>query len=117
MFKEVTPVALACRLIQGGQLEMVSGGWVMPDEANTHYFAMIDQLIEGHQWLERNVGMWCLRIHSLACSQLANEQCCNWFYTITVSISISSWLLITRSHNYKSKLIAHLLEQNTDTLM
>ncbi|KAJ1529787.1 hypothetical protein ONE63_006533 [Megalurothrips usitatus] len=45
------------RFVQSGQLEFVTGGWVMNDEANTHYYNMLTQLTEGHLWLLKNLGV------------------------------------------------------------
>jgi len=43
-------------LLRKGQLEIVTGGWVMNDEANSFYYAIIEQLMLGHEWCRKNLG-------------------------------------------------------------
>ncbi|GAB6031850.1 hypothetical protein CHUAL_010250 [Chamberlinius hualienensis] len=39
-------------LLGSGRLQILAPGWVMTDEATVHLYAMLDQMIEGHQWLK-----------------------------------------------------------------
>ena len=48
------------------QLEIVTGGWVMNDEANTHYFAIIEQMVSGHEWLRQNLNETFRPVHGWA---------------------------------------------------
>ncbi|CAH0550775.1 unnamed protein product [Brassicogethes aeneus] len=44
------------KLIKTNQLEIVTGGWVMNDEANSHWISIVNQLTEGHQWLQEKLN-------------------------------------------------------------
>jgi hypothetical protein len=48
--------AIVRRLVSGGQLGFVNGGWVQHDEAASHYVAMIDQTTRGHRFLKEEFG-------------------------------------------------------------
>ena len=43
-------------LLEQGRLEVVTGGYVMPDEANSHYSALLEQLMYGHEWCNLNLN-------------------------------------------------------------
>ncbi|XP_055903660.1 alpha-mannosidase 2 isoform X2 [Eupeodes corollae] len=45
------------KLVQNHQLDFVTGGWVMPDEANSHWLSILMQLTEGHTWLKKNLNV------------------------------------------------------------
>ena len=41
------------KLLENKQVEIIAGGWVMNDEANTFYYAMIEQFMLGHEWCNK----------------------------------------------------------------
>ena len=45
------------RIVSNGQLEFVTGGWVMPDEAASHWYSVLLSLTEGQTWLKENLNV------------------------------------------------------------
>ena len=43
-------------LVANGQLEFLNAGWSMHDEACTHSDDMMNNMMLGNEWLEREVG-------------------------------------------------------------
>uniref|UniRef100_A0A0K0E7B1 Alpha-mannosidase n=1 Tax=Strongyloides stercoralis TaxID=6248 RepID=A0A0K0E7B1_STRER len=43
------------KLLLSEKLEIITGGWVMTDEANSHFYSQIIQLFEGHEFLRNNL--------------------------------------------------------------
>ena len=55
-------------LLAEGRLEIMTGGWVMTDEATTHIYGMLDQLIEGegHRCSKKSFRIQLVSRHHLA---------------------------------------------------
>ncbi|XP_054725610.1 alpha-mannosidase 2 [Anastrepha obliqua] len=45
------------KIVQNRQLEFVTGGWVMPDEANSHWLSVLLQLTEGQTWIKQHFNI------------------------------------------------------------
>lgn len=44
------------KLLDQGQFEIVTGAWVMTDEANAHYYSTVMEMLEGHEFLINQLG-------------------------------------------------------------
>lgn len=44
------------QLIKNGQLELINAGWSMHDEACPTYDDMINNMLIGHEWIEKEFG-------------------------------------------------------------
>ncbi|CAG0906368.1 unnamed protein product [Cyprideis torosa] len=67
-------------LLESKRLEVTTGGWIMPDEASTTLYPLIDCLVEGHEWLRHHLNVtpeygWSIDIfgHGMTMPYLLNQ--------------------------------------------
>jgi lysosomal alpha-mannosidase len=45
------------KLVKEGRFEIIMGGWVHTDESNEHFEDIIENFVQGHQWLSKEFGI------------------------------------------------------------
>lgn len=45
------------KLVKEGRFEIIMGGWVHTDECNAHFEDIIENFVQGHQWLSKEFGV------------------------------------------------------------
>ncbi|KAA0200733.1 Alpha-mannosidase [Fasciolopsis buskii] len=98
------------KLLHNGHLEIVSGGWVMPDEAVTSYYGIVDQMIEGHHWLWENfdsVKQPQIPCHLLAFSHYDVPHSCGPDPELRFATLSEYFRAFYRYHGYEPRSAAH----------
>ena len=95
------------QLIQDGRFEIVGGEWVMTDEATTHYYAIVDQMVEGHQWVKDTLGVvpknsWSVDPfgHSSSMAYLLNRAGFDNMVTLRVHMGVKDMLQRKQAHEF-----------------